>query len=114
MLFLYLLALAITILIEYIVANAFYDIACEKGFENRKYFWYSFLLSFVGYLMVIALPDRKKETHPRAAVQALYREPAEQHMQVKRQETTASAHQWRCNQCGKMITETPCPFCEKN
>ena len=43
MLFLYLLALAITILIEYIVANAFYDIACEKGFENRKYFWYSFL-----------------------------------------------------------------------
>lgn len=43
MLFLYLLALAITILIESIVANAFYDIACEKGFENRQYFWYSFL-----------------------------------------------------------------------
>lgn len=43
------------------LANCFYDIACEKGFYDRRYFWISFLLGIVGYLMVIALPDRKKE-----------------------------------------------------
>lgn len=43
------------------LANCFYDIACEKGFHERRYFWVPFLLGLVGYLMVVALPDRKKE-----------------------------------------------------
>lgn len=30
----------------------------KKGHSNRKYFWWCFWLGFVGWAMVIALPDR--------------------------------------------------------
>ena len=47
------------IIIDYIIAQEFQQIANQKGFNERKYFWYSFLLGFAGWIMVIALPDRK-------------------------------------------------------
>jgi hypothetical protein len=40
------------------VANTFYDIACGKGWYERKFYWLSFLLGIVGWLAVTALPDR--------------------------------------------------------
>ena len=53
-------AVAVVALASYL-ADCFYEVACEKGFENRKYYWIPFFLGLAGYLLVIALPDRKSE-----------------------------------------------------
>ena len=45
------------ILLDYFIAEQFYKIANEKGYTDKCYFWYAFLLTGVGYAMVIALPD---------------------------------------------------------
>lgn len=44
---------------NYVIAKQFYDAAVAKGYGYKKYLWFSFFLGIVGYLMVIALPDRK-------------------------------------------------------
>lgn len=54
-----LLAIAFVLLIDYLIAKEFYNIAQEKGYTSQKYLWLPFLLGLVGYLLVIALPDRK-------------------------------------------------------
>ncbi|MEG0638723.1 MAG: hypothetical protein RR824_01710 [Clostridia bacterium] len=41
------------------IASEFANIAEEKGYESRRYWHFCFWLSIVGYLIVIALPDRK-------------------------------------------------------
>ena len=55
-----LLLLAIIIAILAFIASQFYYVAQEKGYDEPKYFWIPFLFSLVGYLLVIALPDRSK------------------------------------------------------
>lgn len=55
------ISIIVSIVIDYFVAKRFYSIAIQKGFEDKAYFWYSFILLPVGYLMVIALPDHSKE-----------------------------------------------------
>ena len=52
------IVLFLAIAINAYIAGCFADIAAEKGFEERKYFWIPFLFGIIGYLMVIALPDR--------------------------------------------------------
>lgn len=44
--------------LDWLIANWFFEAAQEKGYQDRKYLWICFWLSFVGYLLVIALPDR--------------------------------------------------------
>ena len=41
-----------------LLANEFYDIASKKGFTESKYFWYSLLFGILGFMLVVALPDR--------------------------------------------------------
>ena len=53
-----LVSLAVTIWVLHYVANQFYRVACEKGWDERKFYWLSFLLGPVGWLLVVALPDR--------------------------------------------------------
>lgn len=55
----YLLVVAFALYIDYLIANEFYNIARQKGYETKKYFWFCFWLGIVGYLMVIALPNLK-------------------------------------------------------
>ena len=43
---------------HYFVAQEFYKAAVMKGWPQKKYFVMAFLLTFVGYLLIIALPDR--------------------------------------------------------
>ena len=103
----YLLILAVAILIDYIIANAFYNIACEKGFKDRKYFWYSFLLSFAGYLMVIALPDRKS-TSPKVSNESA-------HIVLSKQKATnveVPRGNKKCYACGHVQTASN-QSCEK-
>ena len=47
------------IVVRWFAAKWFQEIAIEKGYESQKYFWICFLLTTLGYLLVIAMPDRK-------------------------------------------------------
>lgn len=53
-----LIVCVIVLFVWWKIAEEFYDIAVGKGHKDRKYFWYCFLLSFAGYLLVVALPDK--------------------------------------------------------
>ena len=44
--------------IWYLIAKEFYKIAQEKGYSEKKYLWLPFLLGVIGFMLVIALPDR--------------------------------------------------------
>ena len=56
---LYLVGLVILIVINSLIAGEFANIAEEEGFERRRYWHFCFWLGFIGYLIVIALPNRK-------------------------------------------------------
>ena len=47
------------IALDYLIAKEFEFIATEKGYNGKRYFWYSFLTGMLGYLLVIALPNKK-------------------------------------------------------
>lgn len=56
-----LLSLAVIVALlylQYIIAKEFYSAAVTKGYSNKKYLWYCFFLGMIGYLMVIALPNK--------------------------------------------------------
>ena len=53
--------LIIYLVINFFVSKCFYAIACEKGFEQQRYFLLPFLLGIIGYLLVVALPDRRNQ-----------------------------------------------------
>lgn len=54
----------VVLVIDYIIANKFEKIANMKG--HSGYFWWCFLLGFVGYIMVAALPATAVQTAPAA------------------------------------------------
>lgn len=64
----YILILIVVLCIQGAIASVFRRIAAEKGFDEAKFFWCPFLLGLIGYMMVIALPDRKQKP---AAVEEL-------------------------------------------
>lgn len=53
------LPLVVVLIISAAAADTFHKIACMKGHEERKYFWWTFFFLPIGALMVISLPDRK-------------------------------------------------------
>ena len=55
----YIVALLIIIIAHCLVVTEFANIAEEKGFARRRYWHFCFWLGFAGYLIVIALPNRK-------------------------------------------------------
>lgn len=60
----YILGVIIALVISAIIAACFADVAREKGFEESHYFWLCFIFGIAGYLLVVALPDRKIRTAP--------------------------------------------------
>lgn len=56
----YVIFLLAHISISWILANYFQEVAEMKGHDEKRYFWLPFLFSVVGYLLVIALPDREE------------------------------------------------------
>lgn len=60
----YILGVIIALVISAIIAACFADVAREKGFEESHYFWLCFIFGIAGYLLVVALPDRKIRTTP--------------------------------------------------
>ena len=64
-----LLSLAVIVALlylQYVIAKEFYSAAVTKGYSNRKYLWYCFFLGMIGYLMVIALPNKIVTTNQSA------------------------------------------------
>lgn len=55
---LYLIILGVAIWVDWILAKQFFEVAQQKGHSENKYFWFCFWLGVIGYLLVIALPDR--------------------------------------------------------
>jgi len=58
--FLSILVLILWIAIDYYLATEFYKVLEMKGYSEKKYFWIAFLFSFAGYLLIIALPNKKQ------------------------------------------------------
>ena len=52
------LVVVISILINWLISSCFYDVAEAKGFPKKRYFWMSFFFGFIGWFLVLALPDR--------------------------------------------------------
>ena len=53
------IAVCIALLVlDYFVAREFYLAAAMKGWASKKYFFFAFFLLVIGYLLIIALPDR--------------------------------------------------------
>ncbi len=46
------------LVLDYFIAREFYLAAATKGWASKKYFFYAFFLTVIGYLLVLALPDR--------------------------------------------------------
>lgn len=55
------LELLIALVISWFAAREFYKIAEDKGYHGRKYFWWAFLMPVVGYLLIVAMPDRGQD-----------------------------------------------------
>ena len=53
-------ALMFAIMVDYLISKEFEFIAIEKGYQEKRYFWYPFVFGIVGYLLVIALPYKCK------------------------------------------------------
>ena len=53
-----LIVCALVIWLFWYIAKQFEEAAQKKGHTRKKYFWLCFLLGAVGYLLVVALPDR--------------------------------------------------------
>lgn len=51
----------ISLAINIFIATKFSKIAAMKGHTEGSWFWICFFFGFVGWLMVIALPDRKRK-----------------------------------------------------
>jgi hypothetical protein len=54
-----LIVAALALWLAIYVAKQFAQVALEKGHTGKRYFHLCFWLGIVGYLLVIALPDRK-------------------------------------------------------
>lgn len=61
MVFLYILAGILVIVIQAYLATVFSNIAQEKGYDDSKYFLLPLFFGIIGYLAVVALPDRGNE-----------------------------------------------------
>ena len=46
------------LVIHYFVSMEFFKIAAAKGWSQKKYMLMAFFLWIVGYMLIIALPDR--------------------------------------------------------
>ena len=108
--FFYLLGVVIALIIDYIIAKKFADIAEMKGHEGDTYFWFTFIFGVIGMLMVVALPDTIQRYKP--TTQA-YQARKENMVNQNATSRPAATHTWRCDNCGKMATQSPCEHCGK-
>lgn len=56
-----LLVLVLVLVLSFFIALWFYEVAKEKGHHDNKYFWICFWLGIIGWLLIVALPDRAEK-----------------------------------------------------
>ena len=44
--------------VDCFIACEFFEISTKKGYADVRYFWYCFIFGIIGYLVVIALPNK--------------------------------------------------------
>lgn len=108
--FLIFLASIILLIIQYLVAKEFYNVAVAKGYTETKYLWISFLLGMVGYLLVIALPVRETSSSANTTVltekmitndSVTWMCPKCNHENYKTTRFCANCgNEWKCEKCG--------------
>ena len=103
--FLYLVCLIIALIIDYIIAKKFSDIAEMKGHYGGTYFWFTFLFGLVGMLMVIALPTITPKN-----VNTTILPPAKD---IFKNVRDTSKQQKRCPHCGDIVKSDRCEMCGK-
>ena len=81
----------VAIAIAVYLGNCFYEIACMKGFQDRRYFWIPVLFGAAGYLLVVALPDRKQKVEEPKPVMPLIKP------------TESVKGKWACPECGNVL-----------
>ena len=108
--FLYLLVIVIALIIDYVIAKQFQEIAEMKGYIGRTYFWFTLLFGLVGMLMVIALPSSDKGSNHKSTSTTL--PPAEDFFQkMKAKNSTEQVK--RCPYCGDIVKLGRCEMCGK-
>lgn len=50
------------LILDYYLAGLFYFLGVDKGYNARVYLWLAYLLPPVGYLLIVAMPDRGGNT----------------------------------------------------
>ena len=63
--------LIVAVVLNIFIADIFANVAEEKGHEKSTAFWLCFLFPIVGYLYVIALPDKETRDHLQLIKQSL-------------------------------------------
>ena len=58
----YILIAIVYLILDYYIAKWFSEAAEAKGYHDSKYFWICYFLGFIGYLLVIALPNRNQRS----------------------------------------------------
>lgn len=56
------MGVAVVLWINYALSTYFYYVATEKGYYEACYLWIPFLFGLIGYVLVVALPDRGNGT----------------------------------------------------
>ncbi len=52
------IGVSISLILMSIFPLEFADVARRKGYDSSKYFWLTLLFGWVGYILVLALPDK--------------------------------------------------------
>ena len=61
---LYIILVPVLLAVHYYVAGEFYKVAAMKGWPQKKYRVIALLLWLIGYLLIMALPDRTGDSMP--------------------------------------------------
>ena len=106
--FLYLLGIVIALIIDYVIAKKFEEIAEMKGHEGGTYFWFTFGL--VGILIVIALPINDKGSNHKSTSTTL---PPPKDIFAKMKADSSANAVKRCPYCGAVVKLGRCEMCGK-
>ena len=113
--FLYLLGIVIALVIDYVIARKFADIAEMKGHEGSTYFWFTFIFGVVGMLMVVALPNvtaiKVKNTSPEDTSTQFTN--TQFTNILKNAANTQKEAVKRCPYCGDVVKLGRCEMCGK-
>ena len=106
--FLYLLGCIIAIVIDYIIAKKFKEIAEMKGHDGGTYFWFTFIFGLVGMLMVIALPIKTEDKNQKTTTL-----PPQDDFLSKYLAKNSTSTVKRCPYCGDVVKLGRCEMCGK-